>query len=93
MPEKTPNPDTKLSAHELITLYPRLGFGLIMVFGMVGNCAGHHEGSTIIFMMTAVVWVCMRIIQEAIDAYRVIAASHATKKPSDKDHDPPTSRK
>jgi hypothetical protein len=70
-------------------LYVRIGFGLILAFGMVGNCAGHREGSVLIFIMTAVLWACSRIIQEAIDSWRLLSLMNKLEKPEKKD--PPRS--
>lgn len=53
-------------------LYTRLGFGLIVLFGTVGNCAGHREGSAMVFVLVAVVWTCLRIIQEALVSWHVL---------------------
>lgn len=53
--------------------YIRIGFGLLVLFGMVGNCAGHHEQAVTIFLITSIMWVMMRIIGEAVDAYHVLA--------------------
>jgi hypothetical protein len=75
-------------------LYVRIGFGAVILFGMVGNCAGHREGSLVVFMLTATVWACCRIVQEAIEATRVLMAvkehDTAQKKPEpEKKDDPP----
>lgn len=57
-----------------LPLYVRLGFGMIILFGMVGNCAGHHEKSVIIFVLTAVIWACLRIIEEAVASVQLLHA-------------------
>ncbi len=73
-------------------LYVRIGFALVVVFGMVGNCA--RPGDTrpvVLFVMTALVWTLMRILQEGIEAYRILKMANAHdaelkagKKPDDK---------
>lgn len=55
-----------------LPLYMRIFFGLIVLFGMVGNCAGKSEGAFIVFAYTAIMWVCMRIIQEAIQSLTLL---------------------
>lgn len=58
-------------------LYVRMAFGLIILFGMVGNCAGKTDGSLYVFILTAVVWTCCRIVQEGLDAYNIVRALNA----------------
>ena len=70
-------------------LYVKIGFGMVIAFGMVGNCAGHREGSVIIFVLTATLWACTRIIQEAIEAWRVLTLAKAHDKSKDKKDEPP----
>jgi hypothetical protein len=69
-------------------LYVRIGFAMVVVFGMVGNCAGRREQSMFVFILVSIIWVCSRIITEAIDAYRVLvtARAHDAKKKDE----PPT---
>ena len=64
-----------------LPLYVRIGFGLLTLFGLVGNCAGHTEGSLAIFVMGAIAWVNMRIIEEAITSWRLLSiiAEHSKK--------------
>ena len=75
-------------------LYVRMAFGLLVLFGMVGNCAGHAEQSAIVFMLVAVVWVNIRICQEAIASWQLLRMLNAPAaqppKPQDDDkQDPP----
>ncbi len=73
--------------------YIRIAFGFIILFGMVGNCAGHREGSAVVFVLTAVVWVCTRIIQEALNAWQVLRMASAFEeemKKTDKKDEPPS---
>lgn len=55
-----------------LPLYTRVGFGLIIVFGMVGNCAGKREGSIVVFALTAIMWTCLRILQEALASWKLL---------------------
>lgn len=52
--------------------YVRIGFGLLVMFGMVSNCAGESEVAVAVFVLTAIVWVCCRIIQEEMDSWRIL---------------------
>jgi hypothetical protein len=56
----------------LYPLYVRIGFGTLVLFGMVGNCVGKREESIAIFLLVAIVWVLMRIISDAIDSIRLL---------------------
>lgn len=75
-----------------VPLYVRIGFALLVVFGMVGNCA--RPGDTrpvVLFFFVATLWALMRILQEGIDAYRILkmAREHEAKKQDDNDPPPP----
>jgi len=50
-------------------LYWRIGFGLLILFGMLGNCTGRHEQAVAIFVITAVVWACLRMLVEGVESY------------------------
>lgn len=78
-----------------VPLYARLGFGAIVLFGLLGNCTGHRDGSIVVFVFVSVIWCCNRIITEAFEAYRILliakkldAEQTQAKKDGDK-KDPP----
>jgi hypothetical protein len=83
-----------------LPLYLRIAFAAFIVFGLVGNCA--HPGDVrpvLIFIFTALFWACSRILQEGIDAYRILrmAQQHEeslkkgeTKKDDETPPEPPT---
>lgn len=75
-------------------LYIRVGWALIIVFGLVGNCAGRREQSLAVFVIASLMWACTRMIQEGIDAYRILtlAKKHdqEQKDVDKKDGPPPT---
>lgn len=50
-------------------LYWRIGFGLLILFGMLGNCTGRHEQAVVVFIITAVVWACLRMLVEGVESY------------------------
>lgn len=68
-------------------LYVRIGFALVVLFGMVGNCAGRREGSLVVFIMVTILWACTRIVQEGIDAYRILSLAKKHDKEQKKDDD------
>lgn len=74
-------------------LYNKIAWGLMVLFGMVGNCAGHREGAVVVIEFVSVMWVCIRIIQEALAAAMLLKVANAfmekTKKSSKKDDPPP----
>ena len=65
-----------------LRLYVQLGFGALVLFGMVGNLAGYRQGGVLVMVMTAICWSLTKIVVEAVDAWRLLH-------PSDKDSDPP----
>lgn len=65
----------------LMPLYVRIGFALIILFGMIGNCTGHSGASVVVFMVTAIMWVCVRIVTEAIEAMRILSLTSKGDKP------------
>lgn len=76
----------------LTGLYWRMGFGLLILFGMVGNCAGHRDEAVVIFVITAVVWTCLRILVEGIESYvalRYLRRVEAAIKEQEKNGPPP----
>ena len=90
-PTKEPTELQKLGAR--FPLYIRLGWGLIILFGMIGNCAGRRQESVVVFIFVAIMWSCLRAMTEAIDAYRILTLARAhdeeqKKKDADK-KDPP----
>jgi len=88
MDPKQPEPSELQKFAGRYPLYVRIGFALVVLFGMVGNCAGRREGSLVVFIMVTILWACTRIVQEGIDAYRILtlAKKHdKQKKDDDKD--------
>jgi hypothetical protein len=69
-PTKKPSEMEKFWAR--YPLYVRMGWALIIVFGLVGNCAGKREASLAVFIIASILWACTRMIQEGIDAYRIL---------------------
>jgi hypothetical protein len=45
----------------------RIGWGLLVLFGIVGTLAGHDAGPYVV-MLTATMWVSLKIIGEAVGA-------------------------
>ena len=70
-----------------LPLYTRIGFAMVVIFGMVGNCAGRREQSLAVFILVSILWACTRMIQEGIDAYRILTLA---KKHDDDKKNPPT---
>ncbi len=65
-----------------LRLYSQLGYGALVVFGMVGGLAGYRQGSAFVLLMTAAGWALTRIVVEAIEAWRLLH-------PSSRDSNPP----
>lgn len=65
-----------------LRLYSQLGFGALVVFGMVGGLAGYRQGSAFVMLMTAAGWALTRIVVEALEAWRTLH-------PPSRDSDPP----
>lgn len=76
-------------------LYVRIVFGLLVLFGMVGNLTGKREGSIIVFIFVALCWCLSRIIDEAFVSLRTLRRLNAreagVKKTRDEDEDDPGS--
>jgi hypothetical protein len=78
-------------------LYVRLGWGLLLLFGMVGNCARPGNIAPIyIFIFVGLMWSCTRAMTEAIDAYHTLRMANAhdakqkeAEKPDNKKEPPP----
>lgn len=74
-------------------LYWRIGWALLVLFGMVGNCAGKRTESVLVFVIAAIVWTCLRILAEGIESWfslqylRKLEA--AMKEHQKKEKDPP----
>lgn len=85
-------PRRKLSTIEKLSykypFYVQIGFGLVVLFGMVGSLAGKAMGSTLVFVVTTVVWTSCRIVQEAIVATRVLKALKAVEDAIEKGPEP-----
>jgi len=71
MTQKLPNEYQAMRASRP-KLYLRLIFGLIVLFGIVGNIAGHRDTSMMILIITGTLWCCTRIMEEALDAWRAL---------------------
>jgi hypothetical protein len=85
--EKQPAPPPGLLAR--YPLYVKLGYAMVVMFGLLGNCTGHAESAVLVLVITSACWVCTRIITEAIEAWRVLLEA---KKLKDKDNEPPAPR-
>jgi hypothetical protein len=77
-----------------LPLYVRFAWGLLLAFGMVGQFARPSSPVPVyIYVMVAIMWACVRIITEAIDAYHILALARASdaKNRADKkdDREPP----
>ena len=70
-------------------LYMRICWATLVVFGMVGNCAGHREQSLAILILVAVMWVTIRILVEGIEAYKILHLAVNHDKDDKKDPPPP----
>lgn len=53
----------------IVGSYLRMGFAFLILFAMIGNCSGKHDLAIAMFVITAVVWACLRIVAEGIDSY------------------------
>lgn len=53
-----------------LALIVRIGWGLIILFGMVGTLAGHAAGPFVI-LISAAIWVSMKILFEALWCIRL----------------------
>ena len=76
--------DTKKATEALINaqggkfqLYLRIGFGLVVLFGMIGNCSGKSAQAVPIFIIVTILWACSRMLNEAMDAYRLLRLAKA----------------
>lgn len=52
-----------------LPLYVRIAWAFVVLFGMVGEFTGHRMGAALVFIISTVMWTCMRIIAEAAAAY------------------------
>lgn len=76
---------------ERIPLYTRMCFAAIVLFAFVGNCAGHRDGSVAIIVIMTCLWVSMRIIAEAFEAFTVLRMlKHAEQEMKEPPRDTPT---
>jgi hypothetical protein len=66
-----------------LPLYYRLLFGIIVLFGMIGNCMGRSDQAVVVMLLAATCWTILRIIEEALDALRIL------REPPDQDKDDP----
>ena len=64
-------------------LYTRCAFGLLILFSLVGNCAGHKDGAVATLIITVLFWGASRIVLEAIDAYATLTANRNEKPPTE----------
>lgn len=91
-PTKEPTEFQKFAAR--FPLYIRLGWGALLLFGMIGNCARPGSPAPVyVFIMVGIMWSCLRAMTEAIDAYRILTLARAQdaekKKDVKKDEPPP----
>ena len=49
-------------------LYVRIAWGLIILFGMVGNFTGHGTQAFTVWVLAAFMWTLIRIVDEALKA-------------------------
>jgi hypothetical protein len=91
MEPKKPEPSELEKFAGRYPLYVRIGFAMVVLFGMVGNCAGRREGSLVVFIIVTILWACSRMVQEGIDAWRILslAKKHDQKKDDDEGGFPP----
>jgi hypothetical protein len=84
MDQPTEKPSSWVKHTARIPLYTRLGFALIVIFGMVGNCAKPGDSRPIIiFMIVSILWCCSRILLEGLEAYRILRLAHQHDKKDD----------
>lgn len=66
-----------------VPLLTRIGFALIVLFGALGTCVNPgDERPAYILGLTTIMWVCTRIVTEALDAFKLLQLA---KKPPTKD--------
>jgi hypothetical protein len=55
-------------------LYTRVGFGLLILLGWVGNCVSHKNqtGPIAFIVCTTITWCTVRIMYEALEALHVL---------------------
>jgi hypothetical protein len=76
-----------------LPLYARVGFGLVVLFALLGNCTRPTSPAPVVIAaMVSVLWVCTRIVQEAIEAWHilVLAKAHNAELEKSKDVKPPS---
>lgn len=89
-----PNPEEleKLIRTELkFRAFVACGWGLLVLFAMMGVLLGNPKG-VIIGVITAVMWVLLRITREAFDSLRMLRAMRLEQQqsaPKDDDKSPP----
>lgn len=89
-PIKDPQPPTGLAKYlALMPLYVRIGFMLIVIFGLVGNCAGKVEGSLVVFVLVSILWVCSRILQEGFQSLQLLGQFKQWEEEKTKKQPPP----
>jgi len=72
-----------------VGLYVQVAFGLIVLFGLIGNFAGHYESSLVIFVVTTIVWACSSMLNNALNAIHVLMALKELEKSGSKHDDQP----
>lgn len=53
-------------------LFGRLAFGAFILFALVGYAAGKDVGALFVTVITVIMWVVLRIILEALEAYLIL---------------------
>jgi len=53
-------------------VFIKVAFMLIVIAGMVVDCAGKGEKAVIIFVITSLIWTCSKILNEGLAALETI---------------------
>ena len=86
----SPKPDSPLTKFGTrYPLYVRMGYALIVLFALMGMLLGHNRYGMVIAVTISIVWACCRMVQEGIDAYRILLAVKQHDREQAK-HDPPS---
>lgn len=62
----------KIAFAAKIPLYVRVGWGMVILFAMVGNFIGKREAAVHIVVVAAAMWVALRILSEAQEALAIL---------------------
>jgi hypothetical protein len=64
--------DNKPSFAQLLPLYSRIGWAVLVAFAFTGVLLGHGGPAAAIALVSAVMWTLMRILVEGIESYKVL---------------------